>query len=103
MTVTLCRNNGIVNGSGACAGTGPDTADQDDITNCDDFVAGAGDDTIFGSEGVDMISGGPGIDSILGGDGDDELSGGGGADTLNGGDGEDICSSAAAFFECEIP
>jgi Ca2+-binding RTX toxin-like protein len=103
MLVTLCRNGAVVNGTGNCADNGPDTPDGDDITNCDDFMAGAGDDTIIGSEGVDMISGGGGIDSILGGDGDDQLGGGGDADTLVGGDGEDICSNAAAFFECEIP
>jgi Ca2+-binding RTX toxin-like protein len=103
MMVTLCRNNAVLNGSGSCAGGALDTDDGDDITNCEDFMAGAGDDTIIGSEGVDMISGGDGIDSILGGDGDDQLGGGGQADTLVGGDGEDICSNAAAFFECEIP
>jgi Ca2+-binding RTX toxin-like protein len=96
MTVTLCLNAAVVNASGAC-GSANDTADNDDITNCDDFVGGAGDDIIMGTDGADMLNGGPGADSINGGLGDDQLIGGGGGDTLNGGGGEDICGSASVI------
>jgi Ca2+-binding RTX toxin-like protein len=102
MTVTLCLNATVVNASGACVGGGTDTADTDDITNCDDFVAGAGADTITGSEGDDMINGGTGNDLINGGLGNDQLIGGGGTDTLNGGTGEDICGIASVTTGCEI-
>jgi Ca2+-binding RTX toxin-like protein len=103
MTITLCRNGGVLNGSGACIGGQPDAPDLDDITNCDDFVGGAGDDVISGSDGIDMINGGLGTDSIFGAAGDDQLlGGGGGPDTIDGGDGEDICADANAFFDCEL-
>jgi Ca2+-binding RTX toxin-like protein len=102
MTVTLCTNAAVTNASGACVSGGTDTADTDDITNCDDFVAGAGNDTITGSDGDDMINGGLGNDLINGGPGNDQLIGGGGTDTLNGGTGEDICGIASVVSGCEI-
>jgi Ca2+-binding RTX toxin-like protein len=103
MTVTLCSNAAVSNAGGACVGATTDTADQDDITNCDDFVGGAGNDTIIGSDGVDMLNGGLGNDTIFGGAGDDNLIGGGGTDTLNGGAGDsDICGTASVLVSCEI-
>jgi Ca2+-binding RTX toxin-like protein len=102
MTVTLCLNASVQNASGACQGGAADTPDGDDITNCDDFVGGAGNDSITGSEGDDMINGGAGNDSIVGGNGNDQLIGGGGTDTLTGGAGEDICGLATVVNSCEI-
>jgi Ca2+-binding RTX toxin-like protein len=103
MAVTLCNAPSISNASGACTGGNTDTLDTDDITNCDDFVAGAGDDTIIGSDGDDMLNGGLGADSINGGLGNDQLiSGGGGPDTLNGGGGVDICGSASVTLNCSL-
>jgi Ca2+-binding RTX toxin-like protein len=102
MTVTLCFNASVSNASGACTGGATDTLDGDDITNCDDFVAGAGADTIMGSTGDDMINGGGGDDSINGGLGNDQLIAGTGTDTLNGGGGEDICGLASVTLNCQL-
>jgi Ca2+-binding RTX toxin-like protein len=110
MIVTLCSNTTASTATvGNCAVATPsnaannDTPDTDDITNCDDFVGGAGDDSITGSDASDMLSGGDGADSILGGAGDDELSGGNGNDTLNGGSGDgDICGVETFVSQCEI-
>ncbi|MEM7470504.1 MAG: calcium-binding protein [Pseudomonadota bacterium] len=74
------------------------------------FLAGAGDDSLSGlggddtldaGAGDDTLSGGSGADSLLGGDNDDVLIGGTGADTLDGGTGFDIVdysSEASAVF-----
>lgn len=104
MTVTLCSNTAALTASVDNCGSGSrDTADTDDITNCEDFVGGDGNDTITGSDASDMLNGGAGADLILGGGGDDQLVGGGGADTLNGGAGDgDICGAAAVVLQCEI-
>jgi Ca2+-binding RTX toxin-like protein len=94
MTVTLCGAPAITNASGACSsGVGNDTADGDDITNCDIFVAGAGNDSITGSDGNDEIRGGDGADTLVGGAGADILEGQGGVNLIIGGAGDDICSS----------
>ncbi len=74
-------------------GTGNDTLDFRDrtITTNPSWVdGGAGNDTIYGSNGPDMLLGGAGNDIIYGGGGDDILDGGPGNDTLDGGAGDDI-------------
>jgi VCBS repeat-containing protein len=58
-------------------------------------LAGAQDDTIYGTPNADTLSGGGGSDVILGGVGDDVLSGGDGADRLEGGDGNDVIIGGA--------
>jgi Ca2+-binding RTX toxin-like protein len=97
MTVSLCYAPTITNASGACtgAGSGADTADGDDITNCDNFVAGDGNDSITGSDGDDEIQGGLGDDTLVGGAGGDRLQGQGGTNVLKGGAGDDDCSPIA--------
>ncbi len=56
-----------------------------------DTVTGSdGDDVIDGGDGDDLIDGGDGRDKISGGDGDDELTGGAGRDMIGGGDGNDL-------------
>ncbi|VTU00897.1 hemolysin-type calcium-binding protein : Uncharacterized protein OS=Roseobacter litoralis (strain ATCC 49566 / DSM 6996 / JCM 21268 / NBRC 15278 / OCh 149) GN=RLO149_c011020 PE=4 SV=1: HemolysinCabind: HemolysinCabind: HemolysinCabind: HemolysinCabind: HemolysinCabind: HemolysinCabind: HemolysinCabind: HemolysinCabind: HemolysinCabind: HemolysinCabind: HemolysinCabind: HemolysinCabind [Gemmataceae bacterium] len=52
--------------------------------------AGAGDDTVTGSERADVLIGGEGNDTLRGGTGDDTLVGGSGNDTLSGGSGKDV-------------
>jgi Ca2+-binding RTX toxin-like protein len=100
MTVTLCFAPTITTATGACTGganaPNNDTADTDDITNCDNFVAGAGNDTITGSDGDDEIQGGLGNDVLSGGEGGDTLQGEGGTNTLTGGGGDDNCSVGTA-------
>jgi Ca2+-binding RTX toxin-like protein len=54
-----------------------------------EFVGGAGDDTVFGERGNDILRGGPGNDRLYGGIGDDVLEGGPGNDLLSGGFGAD--------------
>jgi Ca2+-binding RTX toxin-like protein len=51
--------------------------------------AGAGNDTVMGSDNDDLITGSGGDDRLYGGGGDDELSGGNGSDTLFGSSGDD--------------
>jgi Ca2+-binding RTX toxin-like protein len=89
MTVTLCAAPAILTATGACVDGATDTADADDITNCENFIGGAGPDTITGSTGDDRIEGGGGADSIIGGAGNDALFGDAANDNLDGGDGED--------------
>jgi Ca2+-binding RTX toxin-like protein len=89
MTVTLCAAPAILTATGNCADGGADTADGDDITNCENFIGGAGPDTITGSTGDDRIEGGAGADSIIGGAGNDALFGDADNDNLDGGDGDD--------------
>jgi Ca2+-binding RTX toxin-like protein len=54
-----------------------------------EFVGGAGDDTVFGERGNDILRGGEGNDRLYGGIGDDLLEGGPGNDLLSGGFGAD--------------
>jgi len=71
-------------------------------------LAGAGDDTIAGSNandtingqsGDDLIYGWDGDDSITCGDGNDSVLGFGGADTINGGDGDDDLAGDAGYLD----
>ena len=70
---------------------GTDFADDMDFGKHDGVTvdAGAGNDTVEGSEGNDILSGGSGADTLKGEDGDDTLEGGAGADSLYGGKGDD--------------
>lgn len=85
-----------------------DEAELDDVrANVEHVVAGAGDDTLRGSDGADILDGGPGNDTIDGRAGDDSLNGGpgddtflgsptaDGADIVNGGEGSDEIDYAA--------
>ena len=56
----------------------------------------AGDDELFGSDGLDGISGGPGNDSLAGMGGDDNLNGGTGNNRFVGGAGSDYASFSTA-------
>ncbi|MCB9949038.1 MAG: hypothetical protein H6842_14650 [Rhodospirillaceae bacterium] len=69
------------------AGAGDDTVYGSE--HHDTIYAGDGDDTVYGYAGSDDIRGESGRDDIDGGDGNDFLYGGKGADTLDGGDGDD--------------
>jgi Ca2+-binding RTX toxin-like protein len=53
------------------------------------FDAGAGNDTVFGSDGNDVISGGEGNDTLEGRGGDDVIDAGPGDDRVTGGTGND--------------
>jgi Ca2+-binding RTX toxin-like protein len=71
-------------------GSGDDIIDVS-AANKSTIVAGAGNDTIFGSAiGANYILGGDGDDKIVGGAGNDTLIGGAGNDTLTGGGGKDL-------------
>jgi Ca2+-binding RTX toxin-like protein len=59
------------------------------------FLAGPGDDTVFGGNGADKIDGGTGKDSLDGGAQNDSLRGGDGDDTLIGGLGRDTLEGGA--------
>jgi Ca2+-binding RTX toxin-like protein len=59
------------------------------------FVAGAGDDVVFGSSYHDKITGSRGDDRLGGGRGDDRLGGGRGDDRLRGGGGDDTLKGGA--------
>ncbi|MDB5371725.1 MAG: alkaline phosphatase, partial [Belnapia sp.] len=59
------------------------------------FVAGSGDDAVFGGGGDDSLAGGGGDDALAGGAGADTLAGGDGADTLLGGAGADLLAGGA--------
>lgn len=98
MTVTLCASTNVT-GAGACVGDTPnnDTADNDDITNVEYFVGGAGADSIIGSTADDIIEGGADADTLSGGTGNDTLYGEAGADLLDGEAGDDTLDGAAGI------
>ncbi|MCX2802075.1 putative Ig domain-containing protein [Microbulbifer thermotolerans] len=62
------------------------------LLNIAEIDAGAGNDTVYGSQGADRILGGPGSDYLYGEGGDDTfvvMEGDSGADRINGGEGFD--------------
>ncbi len=89
-------------GVSVAAGAGADSIQG---SQSNDILLGEGDaDTIVGHDGHDFIDGGSGNDSLDGGDGgdtlhgeagDDMLGGGAGADTLFGGDGADTLAGGS--------
>ncbi|MEP3688848.1 MAG: calcium-binding protein [Sulfitobacter dubius] len=64
-------------------------AEGDVISNFENVIGGAGNDTLVGDAGSNLLSGGAGDDTLDGGDGSDTLDGGIGADTMAGGTGND--------------
>jgi Ca2+-binding RTX toxin-like protein len=70
------------------AGAGNDTVYGTDAA--DSILGGSGNDVLYGYDGDDYLDGGVGIDQIFGGDGVDSILGGLGQDTLNGGSGNDV-------------
>ncbi|MEZ5759223.1 MAG: Ig-like domain-containing protein [Emcibacteraceae bacterium] len=75
------RNNTISTGSG------DDYITLNTPVSLNQVYAGAGNDTIIGSDGRDIIRGNEGDDIILAGDGRDRVYGGDGADYMDGGAG----------------
>ena len=74
------------------------------LVSIESVTAGAGDDTVLGTDGQNRILTGAGADSVLAGSGDDYLDGGAGADMivgdlgdddLHGGDGDDVLAGGA--------
>jgi Ca2+-binding RTX toxin-like protein len=76
-----------VNLTNAGAQSGGDAA-GDILSNFDDIIGSAYDDTLTGDANYNYIDGGDGNDTIDGGDGDDTLIGGSGNDTITGGTGD---------------
>ncbi len=60
------------------------------LKNISEIDAGAGNDTVQGSQGNDVILGGAGNDALYGNGGNDVLNGGTGNDSLFGNDGDDL-------------
>jgi Ca2+-binding RTX toxin-like protein len=65
------------------------------------FIAGAGNDRIWGDDGNDVIRAGAGGDILRGGAGNDRLFGGPGHDLGNGGPGTNLCFSVEVRKHCE--
>ena len=94
-TVTLGGGDDRLNAITSCtAGTVPEGGFSFRVV----VVAGAGDDTVNGTEGGDRIDGGAGDDDLSGGGGNDAMGGGTGTDLVDGGDGDDTfcCSSSGS-------
>ncbi|GGE27976.1 Hemolysin-type calcium-binding repeat-containing protein [Gemmobacter megaterium] len=84
-------SNGKVDGTAASEvlGLGHIDADNDEISDMDDFIFGkGGNDTIYGANGNDWIRGGTGRDELFGGEGND---------TIRGDDGNDVIYGDAGF------
>lgn len=82
--------------------TGTDKADAYDGRGGDDAISGmAGNDKLWGGDGLDGIDGGEGNDRIWGDDGMDRITGGGGKDLLWGGADTDafIFTAGTKFFD----
>jgi Ca2+-binding RTX toxin-like protein len=75
--------------SAASTGKEPCTTPPHCGVGSQEFVGGAGNDTVFGERGNDILRGGAGNDRLYGGIGDDVLEGGPGNDLLSGGFGAD--------------
>lgn len=56
------------------------SGETDTITNTENLVGGAGNDTLTGSTAANVLSGGAGVDRITGGTGNDTIDGGSGSD-----------------------
>jgi Ca2+-binding RTX toxin-like protein len=91
---TAPNSDGNREGSSSVTGIGDDTLDNSYPTGGHDggwhyYLAGAGDDVIYGASHDDHIYGASGNDTAFGKDGEDSIDGGSGADQLSGGDGRD--------------
>lgn len=62
---------------------------EKDNVQCEEVIAGSGNDTLIGSSGDDVLNGGAGADFIQGGGGNDVITGSTGSDTLEGQQGSD--------------
>ncbi|WP_404403447.1 polymorphic toxin-type HINT domain-containing protein [Pelagibacterium halotolerans] len=78
-------------GTGAGGDAGGDT-----LSDVENVIGTAFDDTLTGSDAANTLDGGAGNDVLNGGAGDDVLIGGSGADTLDGGAGVDMASYETA-------
>ncbi|MGO4527312.1 calcium-binding protein [Microvirga sp. 2MCAF35] len=67
----------------------------DVILNFENVIAGAGNDTLYGSAGANELNGQGGDDLLAGGSGHDTLLGGAGNDSLYGDDGNDLVMGGA--------
>ena len=67
-----------------------DETGDDTITSIENFVTGAGDDTITTNGAANIIASGDGEDTVNAGGGNDTITGGAGADALTGGKGKDV-------------
>ncbi len=89
-TDTLSNIENLVGGAGNDSLTGDNNANLlDGGTGNDTLNGGQGADTLIGGDGNDTLNGGQGSDSLIGGDGNDSLTGAGQNDTLIGGNGND--------------
>ena len=79
----------LINFTGASGGSGNDVFIGSDVPE-GGFIAGAGDDKMWGYGGFDRFDAGDGNDYINGGDDLDWLNGNGGFDRILGGGGDDI-------------
>ena len=76
------------------------------ISQFEQGIGSAGDDTLTGNADANYFDAGPGRDVAQGLGGDDELYGGAGRDSLDGGEGTDRCPDAGATtvrIDCERP
>ncbi|NDP37697.1 MAG: hypothetical protein GZ093_02955 [Rhodoferax sp.] len=98
LTVNLSTATAVVTGTGTTA------ALSDTVNTIENFIAGAGNDTITGSALGNRLVGGAGNDILSGLAGADSLDGGAGSDTLTGGAGADILTggSEADVFEFNV-
>jgi Ca2+-binding RTX toxin-like protein len=64
-------------------GSGNTNANSDLITNIENFIGGAGNDTLTGNAGANQLTGGAGNDTLSGGTGADQLTGGAGRDVFD--------------------
>lgn len=90
-TVVLAEPQSYSAGAGNDTVTGSDGADEiHGDAGRDVLSGGKGEDKLYGGGHADALSGGAGADTVLGGKGDDALSGGKGRDLLKGGFGDDV-------------
>ncbi len=64
-------------------GSGNTNANSDLITNIENFIGGAGNDTLTGNASANQLTGGAGNDTLSGGTGADQLTGGAGRDVFD--------------------
>ncbi|MFI3154854.1 MAG: DUF4347 domain-containing protein [Methylococcaceae bacterium] len=88
LTVTLnTSTNATVSGSGSS---------NDTIKNVENFIGGAGADSITGDTADNSLTGKNGNDTINGGSGNDIIEGGGGSDSINGSSGNDTIDGGSS-------
>lgn len=97
-------NDTIVTTYGAIAdratldgGEGDDSIDASLFVGFPIYRAGAGNDSVLGSDQADSVDGGAGDDSLEGGFGGDTLTGGSGNDTINGDAANDTITGGLGF------